>query len=153
MIRIASFLFLFLLFDYHRSLLVLFALYANVHKMEVFLIFFSVGWSYLGCNCRTLDLVHPNAPLELLTLQVLESGIRACKWYHHVDAIWSEHLVDFSEHFAGVGVGTFSALGKRVITTTESKVPLSMTASKEFSANSMARTSICMYLKLGPLSL
>lgn len=153
MTKRVSFLLLFLLLNYHRALLILLSLYTDVDIVEVLLLLLSVCRSYLGCHCRTLNLVHPNTPLKLLSLQVIQPSLRTREGNQEVEAVGAQHFIDFCEHLAGVGIGAFSALNREEITTTESNVPLSMTASKEFYANSIARTSICMYLKLGPLSL
>ena len=86
----------------------------------------------MGCDGRFGYFMHPDAPLKLLSLEMVDSVFRWSERYHHVDSVVPKHPVNFSQHLAGIGVGSLPALHIQRGTITESKVPLSITASKEF---------------------
>ena len=86
----------------------------------------------MGCDGWFCYFMHPDAPLKLLPLEMVESVFRRSERYHHVDSVVAEYPVNFRQHLAGIGVGSLPTLHNQRGTITESKVPLSMTASKEF---------------------
>ena len=121
--------------------------------MIVLIIFLDVIRCNLCCYCWSYEFMNPYSPLKLFLLQMIHSTFLITKSDHHIYSIRTQYSIDFSQHFARICIRTFTALLKMTLTMTESKVPLSIMASNEFSANYIALTSICIYLKFGPFSL